>query len=56
MFPTSCCVIVRRAAGAAEQVVLDRTGDADEVDAVVLVEAVVLHGDERLRTRTRAAT
>ena len=33
----------------ADDVVLDRTGDADDVDAVVLVEAVVLHRDEGLR-------
>jgi hypothetical protein len=38
-----------RAARTAEEVVLDRTGDADDVDAVVLIEAVVFYGDERLR-------
>ena len=50
MLPTSCCVMVLAPPVAcAEDLVLERAGDADDVHAVVLVEALVLHGDERLR-------
>jgi len=31
-----------------EELALDRAGDADEVHAVMLIEALVLDGDERL--------
>ena len=48
MLPTSSCVIVLAPRDDAEEVVLDRAGDADNVDAVVLVESLVLDGDERL--------
>src|SRR4051812_42653246 len=37
------------AAPFAEDVVLESTGDADDVDAVVLVEAMILDRDERVR-------
>ena len=37
-----------RAATLSKNVVLQRAGDADDIDPVVLVEAVVLHGNERL--------
>src|SRR6185436_6417885 len=38
-----------RAARSAEDVVLDRPGDADEVHAVMLIKAVIFDGDERFR-------
>ena len=37
------------AAALAEDVVPERTRDADDVNAIVLIEAVVLDGDECLR-------
>ena len=39
----------RPAAVLSEDFALDGAGDADDIDAVVLVEALVLDGDERLR-------
>ena len=48
MFPTSCCVIVLAPRGSPRHRVLQRAGDADDVDAVVLIEALILDGDERL--------
>src|SRR5690606_13624062 len=38
-----------RAAGVPEHGILDGAGDAHEVHAVMLVEPLVLYGDERLR-------
>ena len=36
------------AAALTQDVVLERAGDADDVDAIVLIEAMVLDSDERL--------
>src|ERR1700680_5341283 len=38
-----------RAAALAEDVVLEGAGDADDIHPVVLVEAMIFHGNERLR-------
>src|SRR5882672_846117 len=40
----------------AEDVVLEGAGDADDIDSVVLVEAVIFHGNERLRQILRQRT
>ena len=42
-----------RAARMSRDGILDRAGDADEVDAIVRVEALVLDGDEGLRREQR---
>ena len=42
-----------RAAPVAKNVVLDRAGDSHEVDAVVLIEALVFDRDERLANVSR---
>ena len=48
--PTSCCVIVLPPPRLlADDLALDRAERRLDVDAVVLVEALVLDGDERLR-------
>ena len=48
MLPTSCCVIVLAPRASAADRILERARDADEVHAVVDVEALVLDRDEGL--------
>ena len=54
MLPTSCCVMVLAPPSRlAEDLAFDRAGDADDVDAVMLVEALVFDRNECLRDVAR---